>query len=213
MSRQYTSIHSAIRTMNKSMPRFSRAQRKNNNPDTNTLVGAMRQIGFTGWDRVLSDQGVVRAAAETVFEDTDMHVRFELEDFEERSDAWTTVVLLLQDRGKAMDEFLEPTAIPRFMGDMIEEFSDGGVLSNPNLKRMELAKPEERKIKSQALSWEENNNGLSRILSLDESAELANIPTIAPENPRVGQMYLDPSSKMIYAWNGKMWADTGDRVE
>ena len=73
--------------------------------ESEALFAALRGIGFKGWDRILNDQGVVRLLGQEVFEGDEINVHFQEKDFIERTDAWNTVVALIKDRGKALDQF------------------------------------------------------------------------------------------------------------
>ena len=204
MSKNQVSIHQALEVMNQQMPNL----RSRSHTDYTGLMDALRGMGFKGWHKILNDQGNLRGMAEEAFEDDEINIYFQECDFEEKSEIWITVVDLLQDRGSMLDAFIEPAPA---IGDESGEYCGPSAIDSGRVSRSLEKLKENREIIGDRFDGEQRR-GYDRIISLDESDELSRLPTSAPKNPRMGQMWLSVSEHMVYVWNGKQWMDSGDRV-
>ena len=199
MSKNRISIHLVFKMMEKEMPNLYGAL-----DEIEGLVFALKGIGFKGWKRILNDQGILRMVGEEVFDDDLINIHFQEGDFIERSDAWGTVVALIKDRGKALDQFTISRSLLERSRVHTEWMPSGHSSSLEKRKQ-------DRDIFLKHSSHQER--GYDRILSLDESDELKNMSTKPLQHPRVGQMYLDMKVAKVFVWNGKKWKDSGDRIK
>jgi hypothetical protein len=148
-------------------------------------------------------------ASEEVFDDEGINIHFREEDFVERSDAWNTVVALIKDRGKALDEFTVGRSLlerSRVHTDFLATAVETGMVSSSEERR------QDRDIFLRDHDSHQER-GYARIVALDESDELKNMSTKPLQHPRVGQMYLDRTAAKVFVWNGKKWKDSGDRIK
>jgi hypothetical protein len=169
---------------------------------------ALRGMGFKGWDKILNPQGNLRGIARDAFEDDEINIYFQEDDFvADKSETWVTVVELLQDRGSMLDTFVEPSRAD----SIADQYCEPSALDTGRVSRSLEKLKENREIIGGNID-EYQRRGYERIISLDESDELSRLPTTAPPKPRIGQMWLSKMENRVYVWNGKQWMDSGDRV-
>ena len=203
MRRDQASIHLALKTLGQQMPNLQ----SQSYTDHTGLMVALRGVGFRSWHKILNDQGNLRGLAEDAFGDDEIDIHFQENDFEEKSETWITVVDLLRDRGSMLDSFITPAPA---ITTTTDEYCGPSAISTGRVSRTLEKLKENREIGKSIDEYQKR--GYSRIIALDESDELRGIPTTAPSNPRIGQMWLSKQEGAVYVWNGKQWMDSGDRV-
>lgn len=204
MSRSQVSISRVLGVMKEQMPNLL----SQSHTEHTSLMVALRGMGFKGWDKILNPRGKLRGIAKDAFEDDDINIYFQEDDFVgDKSEAWTTVVELLRDRGSMLDSFIKPSQ-PDTIAD---QYCEPSALDTGRISKSLEKRKADREITGGHID-EYQRRGYERIISLDESDELSRLPTTAPKNPRMGQMWLSKTENRVYVWNGKQWMDSGDRV-